>query len=72
MKQIRFIAFGANSAIGSFAPGDVMRCGADLARHMVEEAKCAEYATASAPEQQQEEAPRRGRKRKEVNDAEAD
>lgn len=42
-KSIRFIAQGSNSAFGSFAHGDLMRCSSDLARHLVEEAKVAEY-----------------------------
>ena len=43
MVQIKFTTFGATSAGGSFAPGDLMRCSASMARHLVEEAKCAAY-----------------------------
>jgi len=43
MVQIKFTTFGATSAGGSFAPGDLMRCSANMAKHLVEEAKCAAY-----------------------------
>lgn len=43
MALIKFTSFGANSAFGSFAPGDTMRCSDDLARHLVEEIQCAKY-----------------------------
>ena len=43
MVQIKFITFGATSAGGSFAPGDLLRCGESMAKHLVEEAKCAVY-----------------------------
>lgn len=43
MIAVKFKTFGATSAGGSFAPGDIMRCDADLANHLVNEAKCAEY-----------------------------
>lgn len=42
--QIIFTATGSSSAIGNFSPGDTLRCSADLARHLVEEAQCARYA----------------------------
>lgn len=43
MTQIKFNTFGSTSAGGSFAPGDIMRCDEKLARHLVEDAKCAVY-----------------------------
>lgn len=43
MVQIKFTTFGATSAGGSFAPGDLMRCHEDMAKHLVDEAKCAVY-----------------------------
>ena len=65
MVQIKFITFGATSAGGSFAPGDTLRCSEELARHLVEEAKCAKYLTAPAPAAPvTEDAPKRGRKAK--------
>lgn len=45
---IKFIASGSSSATGNFAPGDLLRCGADHARHFVEEARCAVYADSPA------------------------
>ena len=36
MVKIKFKMFGANSAIGGFAPGDTMRCGEALAQHFVD------------------------------------
>jgi hypothetical protein len=46
--RIKFIAQGHSWAIGNFAPGDVLRCSAEVARHLVEEAGCAEYETPPA------------------------
>lgn len=34
--QVKFIAHGANSIIGGFVAGDVMRCGEEMARHLVD------------------------------------
>jgi hypothetical protein len=49
--QIIFTASGSSSATGNFAPGDVLRCSAEQARHFVVEAQCARYAKApSQPE----------------------
>jgi hypothetical protein len=42
MVQIKFIALGANSAIGAFQPGDKLRCSEEMARHLVEESGVAE------------------------------
>ena len=42
--QIIFTATGSSSVTGNFAPGDTLRCSAELARHLVEEAQCARYA----------------------------
>lgn len=49
MIQIRFIAQGSNSLIGGFSSGDIARVGAALARHLVEEARVAEYVAGSGP-----------------------
>lgn len=62
--QIKFTTFGATSAGGSFGPGDLMRCSQDMARHLVEEAKCAQYVEAPAKTEQEspeEVKPARGR-----------
>ncbi|MFD0669716.1 hypothetical protein ACT80S_18500 [Ramlibacter sp. MAHUQ-53] len=51
-KRIKFTKFGANSAFGGFAPGDLFTCPDDLAEHLVNEVGVAEYvvpATQSAP-----------------------
>lgn len=48
LVQIKFIVSGACSAVGGFAPGDIARIPADLAKHLVEEAKCAKYVEAPA------------------------
>jgi hypothetical protein len=67
MVQIKFTTYGASSALGSFAPGDLLRCSEATARHLVDEAKCAKY-VAAAPQEEpakpEEEAPKRGRKGK--------
>ena len=60
MVQIRFIRQGANSLIGGFSSGDLARVSDAFARHLVEEARVAEYVQAPA----KDEAPRRGRKPK--------
>jgi hypothetical protein len=67
MVQIKFTTFGATSASGSFGPGDVLRCSPEMARHLVEDAKCAKYVEAQQPAPAApvaEEAPKRGRKAK--------
>ena len=46
---IKFTATGGCSAFGEFSPGDVARIPADLARHLVEEARCAKYVEAPEP-----------------------
>lgn len=43
MPKIQFTTNGANSLIGGFASGDLLVCADALARHLVEEAKCARY-----------------------------
>lgn len=48
MIQIKFTASGANSMIGSFARGDIARLSDTFARHLVEEARVAEYLTPTA------------------------
>lgn len=60
MVQIRFIRQGANSLIGGFSSGDLARVSEAFARHLVEEARVAEY----AQPQMKDEAPKRGRKPK--------
>lgn len=41
--RIRFVAQGANSLLGGFSPGDTATVGHELARHLVEEARVAQY-----------------------------
>lgn len=49
--KIRFTAQGSNSLFGGFSSGDRATVGDALARHLVEEARVAEYAeTAPADE----------------------
>ena len=61
MVQIRFIRQGANSLIGGFSSGDLARVSEDFARHLVEEARVAEYVQA---QQKDEPTPKRVRKAK--------
>jgi hypothetical protein len=50
MKNIKFIAFGSNSMIGGFGPGDTMtNVDPKLAAYLVDEVKVAEYAPEQAP-----------------------
>lgn len=60
MVQIRFIRQGANSVLGGFSPGDLARVSEAFAKHLVEEARVAEY----VQEVPKEGAPKRGRKPK--------
>ena len=46
--QIKFTVGGANSVCGGFSAGDMLRCSAAMAKHLVEDAKCAEYAATPA------------------------
>jgi len=59
--QIRFIASGSSSATGNFAPGDLLRCGAKRARHLVDDARCAVYVDAAAPADAQQDQPTKPR-----------
>lgn len=44
MRQlIQFTRNGCNTLLGNFGPGDRLRCSADMARHLVEQARCARY-----------------------------
>jgi hypothetical protein len=43
LTRIKFTANGCCSAIGNFSSGDTARVSAEMARHLVEEAKCAKY-----------------------------
>ena len=63
--QVKFIVGGANSAFGGFSAGDTLRCNEVLAKHLVEEIKCARYMDPPAVIVEPEpEAPKRGRKPK--------
>lgn len=57
MVQIKFVAQGANSVLGGFSSGDVARVSAEFARHLVEEARVAQYV------EKPEEAPKPARKK---------
>ncbi len=65
--QIIFTAGGSSSTFGNFAPGDTLRCDAEQARHLVEDARCARYAASPvqtpAADQQPAEPPRPAAKR---------
>lgn len=43
MKQIKFTATGCSTWTGNFSPGDIARLDDAAAKHLVEEARCAEY-----------------------------
>lgn len=47
--QIRFIARGSSSFCGGFAHGDLLRCNADVARHLVDECGAAVYVPPPKP-----------------------
>jgi hypothetical protein len=46
MPMIRFCRSGANTRIGNFQAGDLMRCGDALAAHLVEQARVATWVDA--------------------------
>jgi hypothetical protein len=41
--QIKFITTGCSAITGNFAPGDLLRTSPEMASHLVDDAKCAEY-----------------------------
>jgi hypothetical protein len=43
MKVIKFKTGGWSSALGAFETGGIARVSDEMARHMVEDAMCAEY-----------------------------
>lgn len=47
MTKVKFTKFGANSAFGGFAPGDVMTCSDTMAQHLVD-SDVAEFASTPA------------------------
>lgn len=51
MVQVKFKKFGSNSAFGGFAPGDMIRVSADMAKHLVDQGVAAyvEAPAAAAP-----------------------
>lgn len=63
LTKIRFTVTGCCSAIGNFEPGDVARVSAAMARHLVEEARCAKYDEPAQQEEQPAEPPKRGRRK---------
>jgi hypothetical protein len=47
--RIKFVRYGHNTALGNFAPGDLAWCDESMARHLVEQVGCAQYAQPAAP-----------------------
>ena len=66
--QIVFTASGSNSITGNFAPGDVLRCSAEQARHFVADAQCARYAVAEVAAEPVEPVTVKATKRKSAKD----
>jgi hypothetical protein len=50
MTKVQFYKFGSSTAIGSFAPGDVLTCSDAMARHLVEVAQVARPVEAEKPQ----------------------
>jgi len=46
MTEVRFLTSGANSVLGGFSAGDTARVSPAFAKHLVEEARVAEFVTA--------------------------
>ena len=53
MVKVKFITNGANSAFGGFCAGDELRCSEAMARHLVDDVKCAKYSEVNADIEQQ-------------------
>jgi len=45
--QIKFTRQGGSPMTGEFSPGDTLRCDPALAKHLVDQAKCAKYMPAA-------------------------
>lgn len=43
MVKIKFVVGGANSAFGGFSAGDILACSESMAKHLVDDVKCAKY-----------------------------
>lgn len=74
MVKVKFITGGANSAFGGFSAGDVLVCSESMARHLVDEIRCAKYDQPRLEVQEKEDQPnpaKRGRKpkTKDIEDA---
>lgn len=61
---IKFKTNGWASAIGGFDTGDRANVSEEMAKHFVEDAKCADYEEVKAEPELKIEAPKRGRKPK--------
>ncbi len=46
-REIKFSSTGCNAVFGNFSSGDVARVSAEMAKHFVEDAGCAEYVGAA-------------------------
>ena len=66
MTKVKFTKFGANSAFGGFAPGDVLSCSEEMAQHLVESGVAVLHAPAKAevPPEVQPEKPAKAAKGK--------
>ncbi len=42
MERVKFITSGANALVGGFQAGDIMRVSPEMAKHLVDDAQCAE------------------------------
>lgn len=49
MVKVKFIVGGANSAFGGFSAGDLLVCSEAMARHLVEDLKCAKHVETAQP-----------------------
>lgn len=65
MIQVKFITSGANSAFGGFSAGDTLRCSEAMAKHLVEDIKCAKYIETAVSVEPETAPIKRGRKPKE-------
>lgn len=43
MRRIKFTTYGGSPVVGGFSPGTVATVTDDMARHLVKDARCAEY-----------------------------
>lgn len=63
-REIKFSSTGCNAVFGNFSSGDVARVSAEMAKHFVEDAGCAEYVGAAPADAEKPAAPPKSARKK--------